>query len=62
MVGCHVNLTSRIAAQAAGGQILASEATIRDAGNVVRSSGPTHVSLKGVTGLVSIYEVLPARR
>jgi adenylate cyclase len=58
VVGGRVNLTSRISAQAAGGQILASEATVRDAGPTVRCRGPTHVELKGVTGAVAIYEVL----
>ena len=57
VVGGRVNLTSRIAATAAGGQILASEATILDAGTAVRCKGPTQVTLKGVTGHVAIYEV-----
>jgi len=58
VVGGHVNLTSRIAAHAVGGQILASEATVGDAGDRVRHRGPTRVALKGVTGPVIIYEVL----
>lgn len=58
VVGGRVNLTSRIAAHAAGGQILASEATIGDAGGAVRVGGPTRTAFKGVTGPVIIYEVL----
>lgn len=57
VVGGRVNLTSRIAAQARGGQILASEETIRDAGKSIRCRGPDQVALKGMTGLVPIYEV-----
>lgn len=56
VVGGRVNLTSRIAGLAAGGQILASEATVLEAPGAARYSGSREVALKGVTGLVSIYE------
>jgi adenylate cyclase len=62
VVGGRVNLTSRIAGLAAGGQILASEPTVRDATDAARYSAPRDVALKGVTGAVAIYEVLGGSR
>jgi adenylate cyclase len=56
VVGGHVNLTSRIAAQAVRGQILASEATILDAGDV-RRGDPLRIALKGMTGPITVYDV-----
>jgi adenylate cyclase len=48
VVGSHVNLTSRIESYTVGGQILASESTIRDAGDGIRIDGQMEVEPKGM--------------
>lgn len=62
VVGGRVNLTSRIAGLAGGGQILASEPTILEAPGAARYSAPREVALKGVTGLVAVHEVSAVSR
>jgi adenylate cyclase len=58
VVGDHVNLTARIAARAAGGQILASAATVGDAGAGVRHGAPMQLELKGVRAPTTVHELL----
>ena len=47
IVGSHVNLTARIESYTVGGQILISEATLEDAGAILRIDGQMQVETKG---------------
>lgn len=60
VVGAPINLASRIQGFTLGGQILASEATVRAAGAGVVLGARFSVQPKGVRDLVSIVEVLGA--
>jgi class 3 adenylate cyclase len=60
VVGAPINLASRIQGFTLGGQILASEATVRAAGAGVALGACFGVQPKGVRDLVSIVEVLGA--
>jgi adenylate cyclase len=57
VVGRHVNLSSRIESYTIGGQILAAESTIRDAGEGVRVNGQMEILPKGVAGAITIFDV-----
>jgi adenylate cyclase len=57
IVGHHVNLTSRIEACTVGGQILASEYTLRAARAKVRSHQVLDVDVKGVNEPLQLFEV-----
>jgi adenylate cyclase len=57
VVGRHVNLSSRIESHTVGGQILAAESTIRDAGEGIRINGQMEIVPKGVTAPMTIYDV-----
>ena len=57
VVGSHVNLTSRIESYTVGGQILISEATRDEAGDVVGLGRRMLVSAKGFSEPIAIYEV-----
>jgi adenylate cyclase len=57
VVGRHVNLSSRIESHTVGGQILASESTIRDAGEGVRIDGQMEIVPKGVAAPLTLYDV-----
>jgi adenylate cyclase len=57
VVGSQVNLTYRIESYTIGGQILISEATLKEVGSVVRIDGQKEVQLKGVVKPVTIYDV-----
>ena len=57
IVGSQVNLTYRIESYTTAGQILISEQTLKDAGSIVKISGQKQVQPKGITELITIYEV-----
>jgi adenylate cyclase len=57
VVGHHVNLTGRIESFTIGGQILASEFTIRAAGDAVRLGRSFQVDAKGVEEPVTLHEI-----
>ena len=57
IVGSHVNLTARIESYTVGGQILISEATLEDAGAILRIDGQMQVEPKGVKEPLTLYEV-----
>jgi adenylate cyclase len=56
-VGSPINLAFRIESYTIGGQILISEATRHEVAPVVRSVGPLHVEVKGMTQPVTLYDV-----
>lgn len=58
VVGSHVNLTSRIQSFTTGGQILASEATRREIGPMLRIGKQLEVRAKGFEHPVALSEVL----
>ncbi len=57
VVGSQVNLTYRIESYTTGGQILASQATLEAAGNIVTINGQKEVQPKGVKEPITIYDV-----
>ncbi len=57
VVGNHVNLTGRIESYTVGGQILISEYTLREAGDVFRIDGEIQVAAKGIKQPVTLYDV-----
>ncbi|HLL54656.1 MAG TPA: adenylate/guanylate cyclase domain-containing protein [Myxococcaceae bacterium] len=58
VVGSDVNLTSRIESYTTGGQVLVSEATLRDAGReLVRVDNEMQVEPKGVKRPITIFQV-----
>jgi len=57
VVGRNVNLASRIEAQTVGGQILISESTMRDCGDVLRIDDQMEVMFKGFKDPIIICEV-----
>jgi adenylate cyclase len=57
VVGKPVNLSSRIESYTIGGQILAAESTIEDAGEGVRINGQMQIVPKGVTTPMTLYDV-----
>lgn len=56
-VGHHVNLTSRIESYTVGGQILISASTRDAAGDALQLSRQLHVSVKGFSEPIPIFEV-----
>jgi PAS domain S-box-containing protein len=58
VVGSHVNLTSRIQSYTTGGQILISEATRQEVGQILKLGKQTEVKPKGVEHPITLYEVL----
>lgn len=57
VVGSTVNMAARIESCTVGGQILASESTIREVASDVRIDGHLRVKMKGFTGAATIFEV-----
>jgi len=57
VVGTHVILASRIESYTIGGQILATESTIQDAGEEVHINGQMEIAAKGITAAMTIYDV-----
>lgn len=57
VVGRHINLASRIESFTVGGQILISEATLKDTGDILRVSGQMKMEAKGVANPITIYDV-----
>lgn len=57
VVGRHVNLTSRIESCTVGGQILISEATLREVEGLVTVGGHMQVTAKGIEAPLRLYEV-----
>jgi len=58
VVGSHVNLTSRIQSYTTGGQILISEATRQDVGQILKIGKQTEVRAKGIEHPITLFEVL----
>jgi PAS domain S-box-containing protein len=58
VVGSHVNLTSRIQSCTTGGQILVSEATRREVGQILKIGKQTEVRVKGFEEPVTVSEVV----
>jgi adenylate cyclase len=58
VVGSHVNLTSRIQSYTTGGQILISEATRQEVGQILKLGRQTEVRPKGVEHPITLFEVL----
>ena len=57
VVGSHVILASRVESYTIGGQILATESTIQDAGEGIHINGQMEIVPKGVTAAMTIYDV-----
>lgn len=57
VVGSHINLTSRIESYTIGGQILISDATLKDTGAILRIGGKMKVEAKGTANPITIYDV-----
>ncbi|MDJ0735273.1 MAG: adenylate/guanylate cyclase domain-containing protein [Nostocaceae cyanobacterium] len=57
IVGNQVNLTYRIESYTVGGQILISESTLKEVGDIVKILGEREVQPKGVKQPINIYEV-----
>lgn len=57
VVGSPVNLTARVESLTIGGQILASESTIKALGERARIDGKLRVNMKGFDKPVTIYEI-----
>jgi adenylate cyclase len=58
VVGSHVNLTSRIQSYTTGGQILISEATLQEVGQILKIGKQAEVKAKGIEHPITLYEVL----
>lgn len=58
IVGSQVNLTYRIESYTTGGQILISEETLKEAGDIVVINGHKKVQPKGVKEPICIYDVV----
>ena len=57
VVGSHVNLTSRIQSFTTGGQILISEATRHEVGQILKLGRQTEVKAKGIEQPITLFEV-----
>jgi DNA-binding response OmpR family regulator len=57
MVGSHVNLTARIESYTVGGQILISEATLKETHSLAKVTGQIPVEPKGVKEPITIYQI-----
>ena len=62
VVGSHVNLTSRIQSCTTGGQILVSETTRQEVGNMLKIGKQMEVKAKGVEHPVILFEAVGDRR
>jgi class 3 adenylate cyclase/HAMP domain-containing protein len=58
VVGSHVNFASRIEAYALGGQVIISAATYERVKDLVEIGNVVEVEVKGMPGLVKLYEIL----
>lgn len=58
VVGSNVNLTSRIQSYTTGGQILISEATRQEVGQILKIGKQTEVKAKGIEHPITLFEVL----
>jgi PAS domain S-box-containing protein len=58
VVGSHVNLTSRIQSYTTGGQILISEATRQEVGQILKLGKQSEVKAKGIEHPITLFEVL----
>ncbi|MDX2239562.1 MAG: adenylate/guanylate cyclase domain-containing protein [Leptolyngbyaceae cyanobacterium bins.302] len=57
VIGSHVNLAARIESYTVGGQILISEATLKDANYDVQVEGQLQVEPKGIRDPITLYEL-----
>ncbi|MFB2922023.1 MULTISPECIES: CHASE2 domain-containing protein [Aerosakkonema] len=57
VVGSHVNLTARIESYTLGGEILISEDTLKDIGDILQVDGDFPAQPKGFNEPITIYEV-----
>ncbi|PSB24132.1 CHASE2 domain-containing protein [Stenomitos frigidus] len=57
VIGNHVNLAARIESYTVGGQILISEGTFHDAGDLVQVDGHIQVEPKGIKEPIKLYNV-----
>lgn len=57
VIGNHVNLAARIESYTVGGQILISEGTFHDAGDLVKVDGHIQVEPKGIKEPITLYNV-----
>jgi len=57
IMGSHVNMASRIESYTVGGQILASQALLKEVGEVVRVDQQLQVQLKGFSEVLKLYEI-----
>ena len=58
IVGSHVNFASRIEAYALGGQVIISSATYERVKELAEIGDVVEVEVKGMSGLVKLYEIL----
>jgi len=58
VVGSHVNLAARIQSFTTGGQILVSDATRREVGDILSTGEQTEFKAKGIEQPVTVFEVL----
>lgn len=58
IVGSAVNLAARIQAQAAGGEVLASDSTLMAAGQGIERSEARSIQAKGIENPVSVYQIM----
>jgi adenylate cyclase len=56
-VGSHVNLTARIESFTLGGQVLVSDATLREAGGDIRVGASQRVEAKGFSDPIVVHEL-----
>jgi len=57
VVGSHINLTARIESCTLGGQILISEAVLKDVGSILKIGEPMEVEAKGFEKPVILYDL-----
>ncbi|MBD2183017.1 CHASE2 domain-containing protein [Aerosakkonema funiforme] len=57
VVGNHVNLTGRIESYTVGGQILISEFTLEEAGDIIKFNDRMQVEPKGIQKPITLYDV-----
>lgn len=57
IVGNHVNLTGRIESYTVGGQILVSEFTLRETGDIFRIKSQMQVEPKGIKAPITLYDI-----
>ncbi len=57
VIGNHVNLTARIESYTVGGQILISDDTLRDVGDIIKVDRQIQVEPKGIKEPITLYNV-----